>query len=173
MMTENILYRSYFETPYGKMVAMATEQGLSVLEFMKPNRRHVLDRRLNKWFSNYRVVDAANSYIDMAGEWLDCYFQGEFRRLAEPPLDLKGTEFERKVWRGLRNIPLGQTTSYLGLATELGMPKGSRAVGGANGRNPVSIIVPCHRVIGHNKTLVGYGGGLEVKEALISHEKKR
>jgi O-6-methylguanine DNA methyltransferase len=108
----------------------------------------------------------------MAEAWLADYFQWEFDRLTTPPLDLRGTEFELKVWHALLRIPLVQTTTYGQMAVELGISNGARAVGGANRRNPVSLIVPCHRVIGQNDLLVGYGGGLEVKKALISHEKR-
>jgi O-6-methylguanine DNA methyltransferase len=166
------LNRTGLDTPYGKMVAMATEKGLSVLEFVKPNRQDILTKRLDKWFSNYEIIDNTNPFIEMAEAWLADYFQGEFDRLSVPPLDLRGTEFELKVWHALLRIPLGHTTTYGQMAIELGLSNGARAVGGANRRNPVSLIVPCHRVIGRNDSLVGYGGGLEVKKALISHEKK-
>ena len=171
-MKMNVLNRSILDTPYGKMVAMASEKGLSVLEFIKPNRQELLMKRLDKWFLNYEIVDISNPIITKTGGWLANYFQGEFDRLTTPPLDLRGTEFELKVWQALLQIPLGQTTTYQRLAIELGIPKGARAIGGASRRNPVTLIVPCHRVIGQNGALVGYGGGLEVKRALISHEKR-
>jgi methylated-DNA-[protein]-cysteine S-methyltransferase len=171
-MTQYILNRSVLDTPYGKMTALATVKGLSFLEFIKPNRYELLTKRLNKWFRNYEIVDASNSLIARTTEWLDNYFSGKFERLITPPLDVRGTDFELKVWQALQRIPLGRTMSYKALAIELGIPEGSRAVGGANRRNPVSIIIPCHRVIGQNGLLVGYGGGLEVKQALISHERK-
>ncbi|MCP5051204.1 MAG: methylated-DNA--[protein]-cysteine S-methyltransferase [bacterium] len=153
------------------MVAMATEKGLSVLEFVKPNRQHVLARRLKKWFIDYEIIDTPNRFTTMAEQWVRGYFNGDFDGLTLPPLDLRGTQFERKVWQCLLRIPLGETSTYQSLAIELGTPNGARAVGGANGRNPVSLMVPCHRVIGQNHSLVGYGGGLEVKKSLISHEK--
>ncbi|MCP5102447.1 MAG: methylated-DNA--[protein]-cysteine S-methyltransferase [bacterium] len=167
-----VLNRCYLETPHGKMEAMATEKGLSVLEFVKPNRRELLARRLAKWFPGYEVEDTSDAYIAMAEEWLADYFQGKFDGLTNPPLDMRGTEFELKVWQGLLKIPLGRTATYGSLALELGLRNGARAVGGANRRNPVSLIVPCHRVIGQNDALVGYGGGLDLKKILIDHEKK-
>ncbi len=170
-MKMNVLNRSILDTPHGKMVAMATEKGLSVLEFIKPNRQELLTKRLDKWFINYEIVDISNPIITKTGEWLANYFQREFHRLTTPPLDLRGTEFELKVWQALLQIPLGQTTTYQRLAIELGIPKGGRAIWGASGRNLVTLIVPCHRVIGQSGALVGYGGGLEVKRALISHER--
>lgn len=100
---------------------------------------------------------------------LDEYFEG--RRLTfEIPLAPHGTEFQRLVWKALCDIPFGQTVSYGHLAREIGNPKGMRAVGLANGRNPISIIVPCHRVIGSNGSLTGYGGGLDRKQWLLTHE---
>jgi O-6-methylguanine DNA methyltransferase len=171
-MKEHVLNRAILDTPYGKMVAMASGKGLAVLEFVKPNRREMLTKRLNKWFPGYKMVDTDDDMIKKTREWLNNYFSGEFDRLSTPPLDMRGTEFELKVWQALQRIPLGQTISYQQLADRVGNPKGARAVGSANRRNPVSIIVPCHRVIGQNGLLVGYGGGLDVKQALITHEVK-
>src|SRR5205823_1056391 len=100
---------------------------------------------------------------------LAAYFDGVLTEF-DLPLALDGTEFQKRVWRALLNIPYGQTISYGELARRIGNPNGSRAVGLANGRNPISIIVPCHRVIGANGKLVGYGGGLPRKEALLNFE---
>ena len=97
------------------------------------------------------------------------YFQG-LRRSFEVPLDLRGTEFQRRVWELLLYIPFGETRTYLDIALALGDPKAVRAVGAANGQNPVPIIVPCHRVIGGDGALIGYGGGLWRKEWLLAHE---
>ena len=171
-MKEHVLNRAILDTPYGKMVAMASEKGLAVLEFVKPNRQEMLTKRLNKWFPGFEIVEADDDIIKKTREWLNNYFSGQFVRLSILPLDMRGTEFERKVWQALQEIPLGQTISYQQLAARVGNPKGARAVGSANRRNPVSIIVPCHRVIGQNGLLVGYGGGLDVKQALITHERK-
>lgn len=100
---------------------------------------------------------------------LSAYFAGE-RRTFDLPLALAGTDFQRRVWAELCHIPFGTTISYGALARRVGNPNGSRAVGLANGRNPVAIIVPCHRVIGSNGQLVGYGGGLARKQALLAFE---
>ncbi len=97
------------------------------------------------------------------------YFAGQ-RRSFEVPLDLKGTPFQRRVWELLLHIPFGETRTYLDIALALGDVKAVRAVGAANGQNPVPIIVPCHRVIGGDGTLIGYGGGLWRKEWLLAHE---
>ena len=169
-MTNKTLYRSYVDTPYGQMIVMATDKGLCALEFVKPDRNRLLMKRLETYFPGYEVIDRSNEFTGAAEKWLAQYFQGNFNDLVTPGLDMRGTEFELKVWAGLRRIPLGETWSYGELASALGVPGGARAVGGANRRNPVSIIVPCHRVIGHNDKLVGYGGGLDMKKALLSHE---
>ncbi len=102
-------------------------------------------------------------------EQLNAYFAGELRDF-ELPVTLRGTEFQRRVWGALREIPYGETISYGELARWVGNPKASRAVGLANGRNPVAIVVPCHRVIGADGSLTGYGGGLERKVWLLEHE---
>ena len=105
-------------------------------------------------------------------EQLEDYFAGR-RESFDVPLDLAGTAFQRSVWAGLLEIPYGETMSYGELARRVGRPGASRAVGLANGRNPVAIIVPCHRVIGANGTMTGYGGGLDRKVWLLDHERSR
>ncbi len=105
-------------------------------------------------------------------EQLEAYFAGS-RQDFDVPLALAGTAFQQEVWAGLLEIPYGETVSYGELARRVGRPGASRAVGLANGRNPVAIIVPCHRVIGANGTLTGYGGGLDRKTWLLDHERTR
>jgi methylated-DNA-[protein]-cysteine S-methyltransferase len=104
-----------------------------------------------------------------AREQLEGYFAGELQ-VFDLPLALRGTEFQQRVWTALRQIPYGTTISYLELARRTGNPQAVRAVGAANGRNPISIIVPCHRVIGADGSLTGFGGGLERKDWLLRHE---
>lgn len=101
---------------------------------------------------------------------LEEYFEGK-RKEFNVPLEVKGTEFQEKVWKALLEIPYGETRSYLDIAKRIGNPKASRAVGMANNKNKIMIIIPCHRVIGSNKKLVGYAGGLEVKKRLLEIEK--
>jgi methylated-DNA-[protein]-cysteine S-methyltransferase len=103
-------------------------------------------------------------------EQLEAYWSGDLRAFTVP-LRLAGTSFRQRVWEALTTIPYGETWSYGKLAAEIGQPGASRAVGLANGRNPVSIVVPCHRVVGANGTLTGYGGGLERKAWLLDHER--
>lgn len=104
-----------------------------------------------------------------AAEQLAAYFDGTLREF-DLPLAARGTEFQHRVWRALVDVPFGGTESYGSLARRIGAPKSSRAVGLANGHNPISIIVPCHRIIGTNGSLTGYGGGIERKRWLLAHE---
>lgn len=114
----------------------------------------------------------ADDAFPEAVEQLGAYFAGE-RTDFELELDMVGTDFQRRVWAALLTIPYGQTRSYGEIAAQIGAPSASRAVGLANGRNPISIIVPCHRVIGSNGSLTGYGGGIDRKRALLDLEKRR
>lgn len=170
----DVLNKTILSTPYGDMIAMATQKGLAALEFVKPTRHVLLERRLKKWFAGYETVEVDASggdpFIDGAAQWLGRYFASDFDHLVIPSLDLRGTEFELKVWQYLLIIPMGKIATYGDMSDDLGLKNGARAVGGANGRNPVSLIVPCHRVIGQNGVLTGYGGGLDVKEKLLLHE---
>lgn len=101
---------------------------------------------------------------------LDAYFAGDVRRLDAIACRTAGTPFQRRVWTALRDIPVGRTVSYGALATRLGVPHAVRAVGAANGANPIGVVLPCHRVVGANGALTGYGGGLERKRWLLAHE---
>jgi methylated-DNA-[protein]-cysteine S-methyltransferase len=114
---------------------------------------------------------AGHPVLERARVQLAEYFAGA-RRAFELPLGPRGTEFQREVWRALGAIPFGATRSYAELAEGIGRPSASRAVGGANGKNPIAVIVPCHRVIGADGALTGYGGGLARKEWLLRHERR-
>lgn len=108
--------------------------------------------------------------LDEAARQLTEYFSGD-RTKFDLPLRPEGTDFQQRVWRALRDIPFGETWSYGELARHIGNPTASRAVGLANGRNPISIVIPCHRVIGANGSMTGYGGGIERKRWLLAHER--
>jgi O-6-methylguanine DNA methyltransferase len=164
-----MLVRRVFDTPVGPMMALATDAALCALEFWKPGRMTRLDARLRRWFPPCEVADGDNHVIAQTSEWLDHYFNGS--PVADPPLDMRGAPFEMHVWAALRLIPPGRTVSYGEIARQIGAPGSSRAVGMANGANPIAIIVPCHRVIGSNGTLTGYGGGLDRKAWLLNHER--
>ena len=146
-------------SPIGPLLLSARDGALTGLQVH--NQRHFRELPNDAvhddvWFSDIK-------------EQLDAYFTGD-RRTFEVPLNLEGTDFQRRVWAQLRAIPYGETISYGELASRVGNARASRAVGLANGRNPVSIIVPCHRVIGADGSLTGYGGGLERKTWLLAHE---
>ena len=167
-----VLRRRLFETPVGRMLALASDAALVALEFSKLDRHDRLDARLARWLPGHAIADGSNGTLDATSAWLDAYFCG---RGADPralPLVMHGTPFERSVWERLLAIPPGHTRSYGEIAAELGLRNGARAVGLANGANPLAIVVPCHRVIGSNGTLTGYGGGLDRKQWLLTHERR-
>jgi methylated-DNA-[protein]-cysteine S-methyltransferase len=131
-----------------------------------------LDARLERWFPEHEIVDRETATIARARRWLTDYFDGTAADISDIPLDMRGAPFERRVWTLLQGIPAGQTTSYGAIAKALSTAGASRAVGAANGANPIAIIVPCHRVIGSSGSLTGYGGGLDRKTWLIDHERR-
>ena len=167
-----ILSRALIQTPIGEMIALDSGGGLCALEFIRPaERRTRLDARLARWFPPHEIVDRDTPAITSTRAWLDAYFAGRSADIRGIPLDLRGAPFERRVWEALRAIGPGSTTSYGAIANALGSSGASRAVGAANGANPVAIIVPCHRVIGASGALTGYGGGLDRKVWLLDHER--
>ncbi len=146
---------TWMESPVGRLLLAADESGLRQILFRGEPAAHWRD-------DPQPLAEAVRQ--------LRAYFAGELRDF-DLPLAPEGTPFQLRVWRELRNIPYGQTISYGELARRVGSPNGSRAVGLANGANPISIVVPCHRVIGSNGKLTGYGGGLENKQRLLSLER--
>jgi methylated-DNA-[protein]-cysteine S-methyltransferase len=168
-----LLSRSVIPTPLGEMLALASDAGLCALEFTGPRKRLPrLEARLSRWFPPHEIVDRDAPVISRTRKWLSAYFAGTSAAATDIPLDMRGADFEQRVWTALRAIPPGQTTSYGAIAKRLGDAGASRAVGAANGANPVAIIVPCHRVIGSTGSLTGYGGGLERKKWLLDHERR-
>jgi len=164
------LHRAIIETPIGDMLALASENGVCALEFDSRARHERLDARLRRYFTRHTIVDRDTPILSRTREWLASYFEGTSADTANVPLDLRGAAFELRVWKALREIPVGATSTYGVIAKQLGAPGASRAVGASNGANPIGIIVPCHRVIGSSGTLTGYGGGLERKQWLLNHE---
>ncbi len=150
------------ESPIGPLLLTCDGKALTGLYMDVPGRRPPQDT--DDW-----VQDAGADPLPAAVRQLNEYFAGT-RREFDLPLRLKGSEFQRRVWRRLTEIRYGETLSYGELAKRIGNPNASRAVGLANGRNPISILVPCHRVIGADGSLTGYGGGLERKRWLLAHE---
>jgi O-6-methylguanine DNA methyltransferase len=164
------LSRTRLQTPLGPMDALASHVGLCALEFITPDRIHRLEGRLQRWFAPFEIRDSLNQPLETVRDWLAAYFRGHVANAGPTPLDLRGTEFERRVWECLLQVPAGTTFTYGGIAERLGTPQGARAVGHAVGSNPVSIIVPCHRIVGAAGQLTGYGGGLDKKQWLLRHE---
>ena len=153
-------------------MALASDTALVALEFGAADRHERLDARRARWFPPHTIENGSNAVLRTTAAWLAEYFAGETADARAVPLAMYGTSFERRVWQLLLNIPAGSTRSYGELAVELGLRHGARAVGLANGANPLAIIVPCHRVIGSTGTLVGYGGGLQRKQWLLKHERR-
>ncbi|HET7569524.1 MAG TPA: methylated-DNA--[protein]-cysteine S-methyltransferase [Gammaproteobacteria bacterium] len=154
------MYFRYMNSPVGRLLLAADEEALKLISF--ETGRHVRQPDA-KW----RKDEAP---LRETVRQLDEYFAGE-RRDFDLPLQPEGTAFQQSVWRALRDIPYGSTESYGALAKRIGKPKAVRAVGASNGLNPLPIVIPCHRVIGANGSLTGYGGGLPVKQQLLALER--
>jgi methylated-DNA-[protein]-cysteine S-methyltransferase len=153
----NIVY-THMQSPIGRVRVVWSDEGLHAVQLgSEPG-----GRANSEWTHDPGLRCVAT-------DQLTAYFEGE-RRTFDIPLVLGGTEFQRLVWRALADIPYGQTISYADLARRVDNPKAVRAVGSANGRNPIPIILPCHRVIGSGGELRGYAGGLDIKEKLLMHE---
>jgi len=159
----NFAYK-IIDSPVGKLKLVASDKGLAGVLWERENTRPVP--------LSEAVEDKQHPVLVETERQLGEYFAGK-RKTFSIALDLRGTQFQKDVWEALLAIPFGETRSYGQLAKQLGNPRATRAVGAANGRNPVSIIVPCHRVIGSSGKLTGFGGGLETKAHLLSLEDVR
>jgi methylated-DNA-[protein]-cysteine S-methyltransferase len=163
-MANPTLYYHWLDSPLDQLLLTATEQSLTGL-FLQDQ----------KYFPAIAPTWQAQPELPLflqTQQQLEDYFRGD-RQAFDLPLAPSGTAFQQQVWQRLRQIPFGQTWSYGELAQAIGQPSASRAVGAANGRNPISIIVPCHRVIASNGKLTGYAGGVDRKQWLLEHERKR
>jgi len=156
----SLVYK-FIDSPVGQLKLVASEKGLVAILWENDNPRRVI-------LGDLRKVDHQPILVE-AELQLKEYFEGK-RQGFSLPLDVRGTAFQQSVWKALREIPFGETRSYGQLAKQLGKPTAMRAVGAANGRNPLSIVVPCHRVIGSSGQLTGFAGGLEAKEHLLKIE---
>ncbi len=152
----SLVAQARFDSPIGQLTAAVTARGLAQLWFEDPGLRDLPD-------------DPAHPWLAQARQELEAYW-GDCSRTFSVPLDLHGTPFQQAVWRALLGIEAGHTRSYSDVANVAGAPRAVRAVGAAIGRNPVVIIVPCHRVIGRDGSLTGFAGGLQRKAALLAHE---
>ncbi|MGH6959080.1 MAG: methylated-DNA--[protein]-cysteine S-methyltransferase [Dongiaceae bacterium] len=154
-------------TPIGELVIVADETSrLRAVEWTESDAR--MRQALRRHYGDFTLTTAANPSGLTAA--LRDYFAGDLAAVDGLPVAARGTDFQRAVWQALRQIPCGETISYGTLAQRVGRPTAVRAVGLANGANPVSIVVPCHRVIGSDGSLTGYGGGMERKRWLLAHE---
>lgn len=157
------MFLDHLDTPMGRLALLVDAEGrLCVAGFVEDHPRmqtQLTREQAVAWVNPGGVTDAFRRYFD-----------GELTAVDDLPLGASGTEFQRAVWSALREIPCGQTWSYGQLAAHIGRPKAVRAVGTANGANPIAVVVPCHRVIGANGALTGYAGGLERKKWLLAHE---
>jgi O-6-methylguanine DNA methyltransferase len=155
------------DTPIGKLLVAASSRGICRIGFPSESAS---DRAA--WFDRHvsqAPQEGVDGFLVEAKEQLIRYFEGRGETF-DVPLDLRGTPFQVQVWRQLLEIPYGGTVSYGDIAHAIGNPRASQAVGAAVGKNPVPIVVPCHRVIGHDGSLVGFGGGLPTKEKLLELE---
>jgi AraC family transcriptional regulator of adaptative response/methylated-DNA-[protein]-cysteine methyltransferase len=158
------------DTPLGVMRAAATDKGICLFDF---EYRRMIDNILKRIETGLQetLQPGNNEFIDQVEEEINEYLQGS-RTMFDVPLHMVGSEFQKSVWNGLLTIPYGETRSYKQQSIFLGDEKAIRAVAGANGENGIAIIIPCHRVIGTDGSLTGYGGGLPRKKWLLEHEAK-
>lgn len=161
MKNQQIIY-STIKSPIGEVVVTADEIGIRSI--YSPTHETLITQLDNAKRDDAKLRDATDQ--------LRAYFAGELQEFSLP-LNPQGTPFFKQVWKHLKTIPYGTTMSYGELAKQIGKPSASRAVGMANGRNPISFVVPCHRVIGHDGSLTGYGGGLNLKRWLLDFEKEQ
>ena len=145
--------RAYLKTPIGFVEVTGTNRGVQTVTF--------INHKTRKWFTPFCLRECVVQLKE--------YFEGK-RQIFSIKLDLLGTDFQMRVWQELQKIPYGKTITYHELAERIGDPKAFRAVGQADAKNPVSVIIPCHRVLGNDGKLVGYAGGLERKKWLLEHE---
>ena len=153
------MYYDYLETKMGPLLLAGNEKGLYYIEFQHGKRPVNIEA---DWQHNGATLKEAKRQ-------LQAYLQGDLSHF-DLPLQLRGTDFQKQVWQALQSIPYGETISYQSLAQHIGRPKAMRAVGSANGKNSLCIVIPCHRVIGSNGSLTGYAGGVEIKRWLLQHE---
>jgi methylated-DNA-[protein]-cysteine S-methyltransferase len=159
------------DTPTGRMLIVSDDQShLRALDWEDHEER--MQRLMLRHYGENGVRMNEVSPASSSVRALQAYFAGDLNAIAGLPSATNGTPFQRAVWDALRRIPVGETVGYAALAAQLGQPRAARAVGLANGSNPIAIVVPCHRVIGANGSMTGYGGGIERKRWLLAHENR-
>ena len=171
MLTKLCLYTEMLATPIGELIIICDEEGrLRATDWTTYNER--MQRLLARHYGVDAFTLTPGPKKSRPASAIAAYFEGDLHAIDFLPVDTGGTAFQRSVWRALRGIPAGQTISYGELARRLEKPAAVRAVGLANGANPIGVVVPCHRVIGTDGSLTGYGGGLERKRWLLEHERR-
>lgn len=155
------------DSPVGPIHMLADADGLKALFFDEQ-----VDDMESRFPSSTRESGRRNPWLMRAEAFAACYFAGDVDYLSEIPLSVEGTEMQREVWQALSAIPPGETRTYGQIAEKIKRPNAVRAVGSAIGRNPVSLLIPCHRVVGASGELTGYAGGLDVKRFLLDHEEQ-
>ena len=166
-----VIYYATYRTPWVSLLVASGAQGLVAVRFIPRGKKEPALAWLQKRHPGAKLVHSPE-VNRKAIEELEAYSQGG-RQTFTVPLDLHGSPFQIEVWQALRGIPFGETRSYADIARALGRPKAFRAVGMANRTNPVCIVVPCHRVIGSDGDLCGFGGGLKLKRQLLDHEQRQ
>jgi AraC family transcriptional regulator, regulatory protein of adaptative response / methylated-DNA-[protein]-cysteine methyltransferase len=161
------MYYSRFKTPVGNIISCSSEEGIQMILFGDEAQEYI-----GKSFHNefYRLIESKNVFLEKLEFQLDEYFSG-MRKSFHLQLDLQGSDFQKKVWKIVQNIPFGETRNYKDIAIEMGGLKFTRAVANANAQNNNLLLIPCHRVIGTGNKLTGYRGGLERKRWLIQFER--
>lgn len=167
-MSDNVITTQVYDAPCGRLVLGSFGDSLCLCDWLTERHHPLILKRLSRALGAC-FAEGSSPVIATAAAQLDEYFSGR-RRVFDLPLRFTGTEFQKAVWRRLMTIPYGETLSYGAMATDLGMAKAVRAVANANGANSLSIFAPCHRVIGSNGSLTGYGGGLDTKRYLLDLE---
>ena len=168
MHNKNIIKTNRYESPCGTLLLGSFEDKLCLCDWQVEKHRDHVDRRLKRVL-HAEFEEGTSEVVEATVRQLDEYFAGK-RKKFNIPLLFVGTDFQKKVWNELLNIPYGQTVSYGEMARRIDMPKSVRAVANANGANAISIFAPCHRVIGSDGSLTGYGGGLTAKKMLLELE---
>ncbi len=168
MKKKNIIKIRHYESPCGMLMLGSYGDKLCLCDWQIEQHRDHIDRRLKRML-NAEFEEGTSEVIDKAIKQLDEFFAGQ-RKIFDIPLLFVGTDFQKTVWNELQKIPFGKTVSYGEMARRIGMPNAVRAVANANGANSMSIFAPCHRVIGSDHSLTGYGGGLDAKRTLLKLE---
>jgi methylated-DNA-[protein]-cysteine S-methyltransferase len=169
-MVQNAIFYTVMNSPVGELTIASTNKGLCRISFgSREGQLVTLQDWGKRWMLCQHIIPKRTAILDETIQQLEQYFAGS-RQAFDIPLDICGTSFQKLVWQLLRGISYGQVATYRDIAVSLGASKAVRAVGGANNKNPVPIIIPCHRIVGSNGTLVGYAGGLNIKEYLLNLE---